>query len=294
MKFFQKSTSDNQQEKTENNGNKNFLYVAGEAVIFFMVFSGIKTSMSPESMMEKELIEPNTVVESVGGQFIGQTINGFYEGQGTFQHLKGGVYTGKFTKSLRNGEGKFEWTNGDHYEGTWKQDAMLNGTYTFKNGVVYKGTFSGNKLIEGSVDFSAIGNKFRCKQLTGVVAEGRLTKIISKGTDGSSYDGDVTGKANITYRSGNSYSGDVSVGQRNGQGVFSWKYGTKEVASYHGGWMNDKMHGSGTYYYSGETYPKIEGNFENGELNGVGKYYKNAGKTFNTTWKNGKCISNKG
>ena len=52
------------------------------------------------------------------------------------------------------------------------------------------------------------------------------------------------------------------------------------------------MDGQGTYNYNNGDYPYVEGTFEKGLLEGKATYYKEKGKSFKTTWKNGVCMNN--
>lgn len=49
------------------------------------------------------------------------------------------------------------------------------------------------------------------------------------------------------------------------------------------------MSGIGTYYYSKDKIPKLEGYFSNGMPSGECKYYETSTVSYITTWKNGKC-----
>ena len=227
----------------------------------------------------------------------GLTYTGTFEdgafGSGSFDtetaFASGGTYVGDIEHGLRGGKGVFVWENGDSFSGTWENDQMYDGTYTFADGRTYKGTFSNNKYDSGtfSLDASATEKGFTSFEAT--FTSGELTGFEFVTSDGLSYDGDITGNASITYKSGNTYVGEVKNGVRHGDGVFKWKSNSSVTASYDGGWVDGVMSGSGEYYFTAESYPYITGTFVNGKPDGSATYYKESGNTFTTTWSNGKC-----
>ncbi len=231
------------------------------------------------------------VVESEGGIYSGPIEKMVYSGNGEFQHLDGGIYTGSFADSKRNGNGVFKWENGDSFSGTWSNDQMQKGTYQFSDGRRYEGTFSNNTFAAGTFSLdqsSAAANGYLTFQAS--LENGTVAKLNFKSNSGTVYQGDVSGKADITYPTGNTYSGDVANGVRQGTGSFYWRSNGELVPHYTGSWENNVMNGSGTYYFGNTEYPYIQGTFVNGKPDGQATYYKEADNTFITTWSNGKCI----
>lgn len=294
MKIFKKNPFKSQFISKGNSRNKKMLIAAGEIVAFLMSYNVISNSLSPDSMMAKEIRQVNVSVDSLGGKYLGPTVNGLYKGQGEFQYLKGGTYNGEFSASKRSGNGTFIWQNGDKYVGTWKDDNMDEGTYTFKNGRVYKGTFKDNKFFKGHVDFGNTVSNYGLSSLSLGIDNAVIIAVICKFQNGTYYNGALNGLAEIKYSSGNKYNGEVVNGNREGSGVFTWMSGETHLASYSGHWRNNLMDGKGIYYYSSSTYPRLEGNFENGKPSSYMSYEKEAGKRYSTKWKDGKCIDNGG
>jgi len=265
---------------------------AAGLLVFAIIFIVLTAFTSPDNYTKKDIGETYTVVESEGGTYFGPVFNEIYNGRGEFQHLDGNSYDGEFLQSKRSGKGTFQWVNGDRYNGTWSEDQMQKGTYIFADGCTYMGTFQNNQLQSGifTIGNSAKGLGF--ETFTADIDDGKVSKVNFKLLNGTRYNGDVTGYAEIIYLTGNTYVGIVSQGIRNGTGTFKWMSGGKTVAFYVGEFSNDKMNGKGEYHYSSEEYPYISGTFINGKPDGKATYYKESSKKFTTTWKNGVCTGN--
>lgn len=258
----------------------------------FLASVGIIAGIASPSRLAstKSISQIYTIVDSSGGTYFGPVTEMAYEGVGEFQYLSGGFYEGAFSESRRSGDGTFTWPNGDSYVGTWNEDAMLSGTYTFANGSTFVGSFQNNKLSEGTFDLGANAAENGLTTFKATYESGKITGLEYETTDGLKYKGAVDGEANITYENGDTYSGTVKAGVRNGNGIYTWKNesGSTE-AKYDGAWVDGVMQGSGSYYYSSASYPYLTGSFVDGKPDGTAVYYKEAGNTFDTTWANGKC-----
>ena len=92
---------------------------------------------------------------------------------------------------------------------------------------------------------------------------------------------------------GNKYIGNFKDGDRHGEGSMTWDVGD----TYKGQWVNNKMHGKGTYKTKLLTYT---GNFTAGIIEGQGTAKYTNGATYVGEWKNnnrhgqGTIIDNKG
>ncbi len=214
--------------------------------------------------------------------------SGSFDSETTF--ASGGTYVGDIEHALRGGKGVFVWINGDSFSGIWENDQMASGTYTFADGSVYKGTFKNNKYNTGTFTLSALAKEKGFSCFEAMITSGKVSGFKFETIDGLSYDGDITGEASITYKSGNKYVGNVKNGVRHGNGIFKWIENSIIVASYNGGWTDGVMNGNGSYYYSANSYPYITGTFVNGKPAGRATYYKESGNTFNTIWSDGKCV----
>lgn len=231
----------------------------------------------------------SSTLETEGGTYIGPAIDYVYEGTGEFQYLSGGVYEGEFSESKRHGEGTFSFENGDTYTGNWDADTMVQGTYTFADGRTYEGSFKDNKFNDGTFTVSTFPENLPYSSFTATFKGGVVDTIDLELLDGSYYRGELTGKAEARYPSGNTYSGAVKDGKRSGTGTFTWYDNGVKAASYTGNWSDDLMSGTGKYFYTAAAYPCLEGTFEKGHVTGTATYYKEAGNAFSTTWVNGRC-----
>ena len=99
--------------------------------------------------------------------------------------------------------------------------------------------------------------------------------------------GKLNGDAYIKYSNGDKYEGNISKGQKTGQGTYTWKNG----AYYDGKWKKDDMNGRGTYFYSSkEKGTSLSGSFKNGVTNGKCIYPDSDYTDYDTKWSNGVCI----
>ena len=236
-----------------------------------------------------------------GEVYTGDWKDSFMSGDGVIYFPEIGNYTGEMSESKRNGQGSFVWLSGDMYEGSWINDAMSgSGKYTFSNGGIFDGTFESNRPITGvytcQIDLSedALETDFNYLQYT-FTDSTKHVEFHTKG--GLVYDGDIsalisTGSASITYSSGNIYVGELSAGQRQGKGKYTWKDSSGTTTAYYdGSWELDSMNGQGEYHYSSSTYPYLSGSFSNDVPSGTLTYFKEAGNTFETKWTDGTCTS---
>lgn len=262
----------------------------GLFLCFSLILALIMRFASPDQYVTAADIKQEfNIVESEGGVYSGSMVESIYSGQGKFQHLGGGSYTGSFTDSQRSGEGTFTWPNGDSYSGTWSQDQMVEGVYQFADGMSYTGTFSESHFNNGTFSLGASCEAKGYIEFQAELTDGIVADLDFMRNDGLDYDGAVAGTALIKYVTGNQYSGKVSAGIRYGQGEFKWMNEGNIVASYIGDWKDGVMSGVGKYYFSADAYPYIEGTFVNGRPDGSATYHKASGNTFTTTWSDGKC-----
>lgn len=289
----------------------------GLLCLFFIV-TGIISELSPPTKpaMSNLTQDGYAKIELDQGVYTGDVSNQMFTGKGEFRFLDGtiysgswqdskmsgdgtcsypgvGVYTGEYDGAVRSGTGSFHWENGDSYTGKWKEDAMTEGTYTFAGGSSYTGSFSGGKPVDGTVSYLIPKEDTTVRELTLTFEAGRASHIIYQLSNGFSYDGSLQdgGSASITYENGDTYSGNVSNGLKEGKGIYIWKKAGKQAAKYEGMWKKNAMSGKGVYYYTGKEYPTLSGTFKNGHPNGTCTYTKEAGSTFTAIFKNGTCTS---
>lgn len=236
-----------------------------------------------------------------GESYTGDWQDSYMSGDGTVTFPEIGSYTGEMSQSKRSGQGTFVWLSGDKYEGHWENDAMSgSGEYTFSDGGVFSGNFENNKPVSGTYtrqfELPKGASSTELSYLKYTFSD--ATKhIVFRTKGGLEYDGDISalfdlGSATVTYPSGNRYIGELSAGQRQGEGKYIWKDSSgKTTAYYTGDWEQDCMNGQGEYHYSDSTYPYLSGSFSNDVPTGTLTYYKTATNAFKTTWSNGSCAS---
>ena len=236
-----------------------------------------------------------------GESYVGTWEDSYMSGNGTVSFPRVGEYSGEMQSSMREGYGVFTWNTGESYAGNWENDEMSGtGTYIFSDGSSLTGVFQHNKPISGiieyviEVDDDTPDTAISSFEYT-FSDEVKTIKFTTKA--GLVYEGDLSGlygsgKATITYTSGNTYSGQVLEGLRDGSGKYTWKDDSgKTIAYYDGNWSSDHMNGSGEYHYTSSEYPYLSGSFENDVPSGTLVYYKSAGNTFETVWSYGTCVS---
>lgn len=259
---------------------------------FTGILAGLSNYASPDRFAARDdIAQQFAIVETDGGTYYGSIVESIYTGQGEFNYLDGGTYVGMFSESKREGEGTYTWPNGDMATGLWSDDQIVEGTYQFADGAMFSGCFSSASFDEGIFD---LGTSCEAKGFTSfkaTIVDGKLDSIDFSLPDGTRYKGELTGEAEITYPSGNKYSGHVASGYRSGAGTFKWIEGAATAAYYEGSWSRDQMSGRGEYHFGASLYPYISGNFVDGRPDGTATYYKEAGNTFETTWSNGTCTS---
>ena len=83
-----------------------------------------------------------TVTLEEGGEYVGEFVNGNFNGQGTLTWSNGDVYVGNWKNDYRDGQGKYTWSNGEVYVGNWKNgNHDGHGTKTWSDGDVYVGNW---------------------------------------------------------------------------------------------------------------------------------------------------------
>jgi hypothetical protein len=225
-----------------------------------------------------------------GDAYAGEWNHGFLDGQGIITYKNSGKYAGSFTRGMREGAGLFTWDSGEIYQGTWQGDKISGeGRLAISSTSEISGTFSDNRLIQGKFIDTIGGTKYEVN----IKNSSNSSNIEIAFVNGTMYKGTystqnnaLTGNGTITYPNGDTYTGSIVKGNKEGTGRYTWKSG----AVYFGDWKNDKMNGSGIYFYFGSNDPvKLRGSFANNLPNGSVEYVDAKANVFVTTWKNGKC-----
>lgn len=309
-------------KQTDENQVKKPLYgkvLKGVGLLFlFLIITGLISNFSSPSRLSlsNSVYEGFDKVELDKGVYLGEVIGDLFSGEGQFQFLGGviysgewyssqmngngscsypgiGTYTGEYAEGIRSGEGTFTWENGDSYTGQWAEDYMTEGTYTFADGSSYVGTFTDGKAEDGIFTYAVPREKSEIQELKVTFEGGETNSVVCSLSNGFSYNGSLMdyGSAAIVYENGDTYSGSVSNGLREGEGIYTWIQERNQAAKYDGEWKDGQMAGKGTYYYTSEKYPALSGTFVNGLPDGSCIYTKEEGNTFTAVFQNGTCES---
>lgn len=244
----------------------------------------INTEVNKNESAEK------TITFDSGITYSGQWENSGLNGQGVCTYPGVGSYQGEYSESKRNGTGTFTWDNGDELTGTWKDDLIQDGIYTFADGSYYNGSFNDDGNPKDGVFSYGKQDNSEIIDYSIYYKDGSISTLIYSNSSGYSYQGSYgeSGNATITYPAGDTYTGDVKYGNREGTGTYTWK---DSDARYVGQWSENEMAGYGVYYYSSTSTPSLAGNFVNGSPDGTLTYTKEDGTTFSVQYSNGNFIS---
>ncbi len=98
-----------------------------------------------------------------GDMYVGNFVDGLFQGEGTFYYANGDIYTGSWKMNRRHGKGSLKWAEtGIEYSGQWKDDRPDGkGTLTYPDGAKYIGEFK-DGCLEGQGTFTwADGSKYK-------------------------------------------------------------------------------------------------------------------------------------
>jgi hypothetical protein len=83
-----------------------------------------------------------------GSRYVGDFVNGLYEGQGEYTYSDGEGYVGTFLDGKFHGQGTYKYVNGDKYVGEFKLGKKSGrGVYTRADGSIERGVFLDGRLI---------------------------------------------------------------------------------------------------------------------------------------------------
>jgi hypothetical protein len=239
-----------------------------------------------------------------GDFYIGEFVNGLFEGTGKLTLKNGHTIEADFIKNQvpENG-GKISYPNGNFYEGQISPFFLAegNGSLHYTNGDVYEGKFlNGKPNGKGVLRSIAQKTKFIGTFLNGKKeGYGLLEKfeILPDETlkyiplyDGDYHEDKEEGKGNKYYYTPDGldlmkYSGEFKNGMKEGCGVLDFINGAK----YSGSWVKDAMSGKGCYQYVNSEIISYDGNWEDNEWNGEGIVSYRNGSIFNGIFKNNLC-----
>lgn len=148
-----------------------------------------------------------------GARYVGQWVNGRFEGEGTYYFSNGDIYEGHWRNDKQEGQGKL--TQGDRYFVGEFKDNRLNGYASCYN--------KGRKTYEG---------EYKNGKLHGYGTEYYI--------DGSYYQGDFEnglreGNGVLYFADGDKFVGRFSQGKRNGRGTYYCHNGSRYEGEYKDG-----------------------------------------------------------
>lgn len=164
--------------------------------------------------------------------------NGYYYGDVSTTYRNG-----SFIK-IKHGMGTYYWNDGTKLEGTYMNDNILSGSYTFPDGTVYSGNFV-------NWSFDGFGTM---KWPNGDVYVGNFSN------------GNRTGQGKVTFAVGGYYEGQFLEGYRHGQGKNVFPNNSIYVGTY----VKDKKEGKGRMEYSDGGY--YDGEWKNDLRHGFGEW----------------------
>ena len=134
-----------------------------------------------------------------------------------------GYYTGDLSFGNISGEGKFVYDDSSYFDGVFKNKKIVDGTYyKYYDDSVLTIVYEDAEPISYAVN--NIGDKGKA--------------------DGTGYSGTFENDlAYVSYKNGDNYYGEISNGERSGNGTYNFINGD----SYTGSWAANKPNGNGTY-----------------------------------------------
>ena len=153
--------------------------------------------------------------------YSGEWIDGFMQGQGTYNFDNGDIYIGDWKEGNRHGKGEYILKNGCKYTGEWKDNKRHGkGLFLWTDGSYYEGAWE-------------IDNRH---------GQGLLHLTCGFVYDGNWLNGLMEGRGNCRFPNGFEYQGTYKAGLREGRGSITFSEG----AVYEGRFKDDRIDGHGT------------------------------------------------
>ena len=120
----------------------------GSLLFGLMLVAGSVLAL-PDCPENGELNNCSAAVElDSGSRYVGDFVNGLYEGQGEYSYSDGEGYVGEFLDGKFHGQGTYKYVNGDKYVGEFKLGKKSGrGVYTRADGSIERGVFLDGRLI---------------------------------------------------------------------------------------------------------------------------------------------------
>lgn len=222
--------------------------------------------------------------------YTGNTLNGIPNGKGEIK-WKEATYTGEVKNGLPNGNGSIVYKNGVKHTGTYI-DGQFDGKgfMDYADGVTFKGSFTKGLLSKGFIQYPngmTYDGHFLNGEFDGL---GELkyseTMMYNGQFKKGNYEGEgvlkiketiISGNfrnnrayyGTIRYPSGNSFTGYLNETKETILPIIGEQHDTNYTYS---GSFDDKGKRSGYGYYVDTNGSTMEGNWQNGDLTGVGMY----------------------
>ncbi|CAK4353010.1 unnamed protein product [Aphanomyces euteiches] len=255
-----------------------------------------------------------------GDIYEGAVQQGCFHGRGKYTYKDGSWYDGEFIadeaskmagRGRKHGQGTRQWANGNSYVGAWAHDRM-HGHGTLKS-KLSNGVYSLDMEYDGEFQdgFQTGTCTLRVWNPSGERIEfphGSGNWYNSKGIciyTGTFLRGQFHGQGTLVACDGRRYEGEWSRGKRHGFGkarliplaevgdetrmFIRGNNALYRLAMYEGMHVQDQRHGFGIGYYSNGD--AIQGEYVNGQVDGVATYIFPHGKRRRGTWKLGQRIS---
>ena len=182
-------------------------------------------------------------------KYVGDFFEGKKSGKGVYTCLEY-KYTGDFKNNVPNGRGEVVWSDGSYYIGECKEDkAYGHGEIHFANGDKYIGQFVNDSLSGKGVYIWSNGHEY----------SGDFKRNLMHGQGTYTIPADKTNPQE--YWTGSFQNGFIS-------GKAKWFVDNQ--LRYEGDYKNDLENGYGIYYIKDLQFGYYEGEFKDGEKQGVG------------------------
>lgn len=206
-----------------------------------------------------------------GSRYKGHFANGLFEGQGQLWFYDGGFYIGEFKKGMMHGKGELESETAGHYKGDFEENLMHGqGVLTFANGAAYSGRFVKNKFSSGEFK-DGFENTYVGEMENWLFhGKGVYTTADEDRYEGSFHEGSFDGDGVALLADGSRYEGDFVAWMYSGEGTLH----TAEGDIYEGSFEYGDYHGQGKLTLSEPTdeVSELEGVWRYGYLEGDPRY----------------------
>ncbi len=94
-------------------------------------------------------------------QYVGEFMDGAFNGQGTYTWPDGQDYVGEFENDLFHGQGTYTLPDGEQYIGEYRDGVSHGqGTYIFADGYIEEGVFENGEYLGTVAEFEEAKNRY--------------------------------------------------------------------------------------------------------------------------------------